>query len=129
MEKTKVYLATPYSWGNNKGFIAKIVNWWRFYKVTKVAAYWMGKGFNVFSPITLTHPISKFITLEHADWLEGDFQWIDACDRLWVLCQPGWQNSDGVKQEVTYANRKGLEIKYLKRGGKSFYNYSANEWF
>ena len=129
MAKTKVYLATPYGWGNNKGLIAKIVHWWRNRKVTKVAAYWIGKGYNVFSPITLTHPISKFVTLEHAEWLACDFQWIDACDELWVLCQPGWQKSDGVRQEVVYARDNDKEVVFLKRTGRNAYNYSFNDWF
>ena len=129
MAKTKVYLATPYGWGNNKGPIAKFVHWWRNRKVTKVAAYWMGKGYNVFSPITLTHPMSKFVTLEHAEWLECDFQWIDACDELWVLCQPGWQISDGVRQEVVYARDKNKEVLFLKRTGRNAYSYSFNDWF
>ena len=129
LQKTKVYLATPYGWGNNKGPIAKIVHWWRNRKVTKVAAFWMGKGYNVFSPITLTHPISKFVTLEHAEWLECDFQWIDACDELWVLCQPGWQKSDGVRQEVVYARKKDKEVVFLKRTGRNAYSYSFNDWF
>jgi len=129
MAKTKVYLATPYGWGNNKGPIAKFIHWRRNRKVTKVAAYWMGKGYNVFSPITLTHPMSKYVELKHSDWLEYDFQWIDACDELWVLCQPGWQKSDGVRQEVVYARSKNKEVIFLKRSGKHTYNYSYNDWF
>ena len=128
-QKTKVYLATPYGWGNNKGLVAWVMHWWRFKKVTKVAAYWMERGFNVFSPITLTHPMSKYVTLKHAEWLEGDFQWINACDRLWVLCQPGWSRSDGVRQEIAHAKSIGLEIKYLKRGGTAFHTHSPNDWF
>jgi len=129
MEKLKVYLATPYGWGSNKGLLARIIQWLRYYKVTKVAAYWLGKGYNMFSPITHTHPMSKHIDLLHSEWLGVDFQWIELCDELWVLCQPGWQSSDGVKQEVRFAKSKGLSIKFLKRGGKEFYNHSYNEWF
>lgn len=130
MAKTKVYLATPYQWrGSNEGLISWIVRWWRYRKVTKVAAVWMGKGYNIFSPITHSHLIGKFVNLSHAEWLEYDFQWIDACDELWVYCQPGWQTSDGVSQEVAYAKKKRIKVKYLNKGGKEFYSYSANEWF
>ena len=128
MEKCKVYLATPYGWGNNKGPIAKFVHWWRCKKVTEVAAHWMQK-YNVFSPITHTHPMSKHVELTHAEWLDLDFEWIDVCNELWVLCQPGWQRSDGVKQEVEFARSRGLAIKFLKRGGKEFHTYVETEWF
>ena len=73
--------------------------------------------------------MSKFVTLEHAEWLECDFQWIDACDELWVLCQPGWQTSDGVRQEVVYARDKNKEVLFLKRTGRNAYSYSFNDWF
>jgi len=129
MEKLKVYLATPYGFGKKKGLLASIVQWWRCKQVTKVASNWMETGYNVFSPITHTHPMSKYVDLTHAEWLEVDFQWIDACDELWVLCQPGWQSSDGVGKETKYAKSKGIPVKFLKRGGHSFYNYSVNEWF
>ena len=124
----KVYLATPYGRGNNEGLVAKIMHWWRCKKVTKVAAHWM-KKYNVFSPITLTHPMSKHVELLHSEWLNRDFEWIDLCDELWVYCQEGWQKSDGVKQEVQFARSRGLAIKFLQRGGKEFHNYSPNEWF
>jgi hypothetical protein len=128
MVKLKVYLATPYGWGKNKGLTAKFIHWWRYRKVTKIAAWWM-KKYNVFSPITHTHPMSKYAKLSHAEWLERDFDWIELCDELWVFCQPGWQSSDGVRQEVEFARSKGLAIKFLKRGGKEFHNYSPNAWF
>jgi len=126
MAKTKVYLATPYSY---KGWFAKIIQWLRYRKVTKVSAYWMNKGYNIFSPITMTHPISKFVALKHEEWLTYDFQWIDACDELWVLCQPGWQKSDGVRQEVQYARSSDKEVLFLKRSGRNAYSYSYNDWF
>ena len=129
MAKTKVYLATPYQWrGSNEGLISWIVRWWRYRKVTKIAAIWMEKGYNIFSPITHSHPISKFADLSHAEWLEYDFQWIDACDELWVYCQPGWQTSDGVRQEVQYARNKNKEVIFLKRSGRNAYSYSYNDW-
>ena len=127
MERIKVYLASPY--GGNGGPIARILCGWKFSKVTKVAAYWMERGLNIFSPVTHSHPIAKYRNFSHGEWLDFDFQWIDACDELWVLCQPGWQSSDGVSKETKYAKSKGIPIKFLKRGGQSFYDYSVNEWF
>ena len=127
MERIKVYLASPY--GGNGGPIARSLCGWRFRNVTKVTAYWMKRGLNIFSPITHSHPIGKYVKFSHEEWLDFDFQWIDACDVLWVYCQFGWQKSDGVRQEVAYAKRKGMPVKYLKKGGKTFHNYSENEWF
>jgi hypothetical protein len=129
----KVYLATPYSKRKDgKGLIEKFVRWWRFRQVTKTAVYWVLKGYNVFSPITLTHPYANHLKksdLTHEAWLALDFQWIDDCDEVWVFCQCGWQTSSGVKQEVKHAHMTDTPVRYLQSCGTKFWDYSLNEWF
>jgi hypothetical protein len=116
--KPKVYLATCYTWGkpSDKNPIAKLIKWWRFRRVTKTAAYWLIRGYNIFSPITHSHPIPKFIPARldtHSHWLGIDFQWIDVCDELWVYCQPGWDESHGVLNEIAYAQKIGKPVRYV----------------
>jgi hypothetical protein len=124
--KTKVYLATAYSYKVVPGTplwkcwwkipMAKLVQWWRFRRVTKATAYWLIRGYNVFSPITHSHPIPKYIPKRldtHTTWLGLDFQWIDVCDELWVFTQPGWQDSHGVTEEIAYALETGKPIRYV----------------
>lgn len=127
--KTKVYLATCYSYLGLFKWIKPLkllIEWLRFKKVTKITAYLLLRGYNIFSPITHSHPLSKYIpdrlntpTL----WLELDFQWIDCCDELWVLCQRGWKKSYGVEREIKYAKDKGKAVRFLKSNGKEW-NYS-----
>ena len=88
----------------------------RFKKVTKFAAKLTKQGYNVFSPITMTHPIARYIRpneISHDQWLQIDFYWLRHCDELWVYKQKGWENSMGVKMEVNYANALGLPVKYI----------------
>ena len=112
----KIYLATPYGFMGGKGPLAKIVQWWRFRKVTRVAAHFIERRINVFSPITMTHPIGRCIKnnpLQHSEWLEMDYPWLDHCDELWVYKQWGWEKSEGVELELGRAVRNGIPIEYF----------------
>ena len=93
------------------------MQWWRFRKVTKVAAHFIEKRVNVFSPITMTHPINLYIKITpllHEEWLEMDFPWLDHCDELWVYCQRGWKKSKGVEIEMNRAIERGMPIKQIR---------------
>jgi hypothetical protein len=124
--KTKVYFATAYSYAVVPGTprwkcwykipFAKFMQWLRFRRVTKATAHFMLKGYNMFSPITHSHPIPKYIPKRldtHTMWLGIDFQWIDVCDELWVFMQGGWKDSHGVEKEIEYANEIGKPVRYV----------------
>ena len=114
--KTKVYLATCYTYGSGKGPIAKFVMWLRCKRVTKKTAELLTQGYNVFSPITHSHPLPKYIPDRlntHSLWLGLDLQWIDCCDELWCFMQPGWKKSYGVQTEIEYAWKNGIPVKLV----------------
>jgi len=124
-EHIKVYLATPYSYNGGKGLIAKIVQWWRYRRVTKIGAYWSAYGYNVFSPITLTHPFVKYQkdkAVSHNQWIEYDYEWLNMCDELWVVRARGWWDSKGVDREIEFALLKNMPIKYLYHNGNIITN-------
>jgi hypothetical protein len=143
--KTKVYLATSYSFvsGSGKGtaleqrsssagkFVNKIISRWKEYirykRVTKVAAHWLTQGYNIFSPITHSHPIGRMVPDRlntHSMWLGLDFAWIDCCDELWVLMQDGWRQSYGVSKEIEYALEKGMPVRYVAENNYMYLDYN-----
>lgn len=123
----RAYLATSYSYKTKPGsirnlsIIAKLVQWWRFRRVTKMMAKLLTEtGWNIFSPITHSHPLPKYIPERldtHTFWLNLDFDWIEACDELWVFMQPGWDLSYGVKRELAFAARREKPIRYINMDG------------
>jgi len=134
--KTKVYLATSYSYkivpGNtrNTKWYSLWRQWLRYRKVTKATAYWLIKGYNVFSPITHSHPLPKYIPARldtHTMWLGLDFAWIDCCDELWVFMQDGWRDSYGVKKEIEYAKTKEMPIRYVTENNYMYLNERARQ--
>lgn len=97
--------------------LRNIVQWWRYKQVTKATASLLEiTGWNIFSPITHSHPIPKFIPDRlntHTFWLNLDFDWIEVCDELWVYMQPGWDQSYGVARELKFAQRRDKPIRYV----------------
>ena len=118
--KTKIYLATCYTYGDGKGLYAKFIAWLRYRRVTRMTGKLLTMGYNVFSPITHSHLLPKYIPERlntHSLWLGLDLQWVDACDELFVYMQPGWKESYGVDIEIRYANRTGKPVRYVNMKG------------
>ena len=61
-------------------------------------------GFNVFSPITHSHPVAMFLGngLSHDFWLKQDFSYLDnwAEYLLIPIDVPAWKKSKGIAMEV-----------------------------
>lgn len=81
----------------------------------------MDAGHVVFSPISHSHPISRYTNADACTsdfWLKQDLPFLAVCDELWVLTLPGWDKSSGIKREMEDADRLGIPI-YLvpPRGG------------
>ena len=107
----RAYLATSYTWKSSLRnipivgkILARLVEYWRYRRVSKATAKLLSTtGWNIFSPITHSHIIPKWIPDRlntHSFWLHWDFDWISACDEVWVYRQPGWNESYGVAKEL-----------------------------
>lgn len=108
-----VYLACPYSKGTALTRLA------RFNAVTHVAAKLIERRKIVFSPITMTHPIDLVLasdgaTLGSVFWTTFDTAFMNACASISVLTLPGWQESSGVKFEISHFQNRGIEPCYLE---------------
>ena len=65
----------------------------------------MKRGYNIYSPISHTHPIHKatpdFLQKhEHDTWYILDNQFIDKTDFEGIILAPGWENSAGCRAEL-----------------------------
>lgn len=111
-----IYLACPYSHKTDPTMPER-----RYEYVTRVAAYFMTKGHNIFSPITHSHPIavlSKSLGLgvpmyDWDFWKKQDFDVLRHCSELWILQINGWKESVGVNAEADLARTLGIPVKFI----------------
>jgi len=108
-----IYLASPYT--NTDHNVSQA----RYMAVTQVAAQLVVQGKIVFSPITMTHPFDKIIagaenTLGSDYWVKFDEAFMVACDELWILKLPGWDQSSGIKRETEFFTERGIEPIFLE---------------
>ena len=109
MKKKLIYLAVPYSHSERK------VREQRYNEVTQFAGELLKQGYFVYSPITHSHPIAYHVDLpkEFQFWRDYCLEMLRRCDELWVLCLPGWKESEGVMAEIKEAKRLEKEIIYV----------------
>jgi hypothetical protein len=114
-----IYLASPYTivGGDNLSEQAKRNRRTRrFKKVCKKAAELMLQGSDVFCPIAHSHPIevNGMDEVKNGDfWLKQDFAVLQHADELVVYRMPGWEQSEGIRREVTFAEDRGIPITYI----------------
>jgi len=72
-------------------------------------------GYNVFSPISHSHPISLYMdnSLDSEFWTSVDEHWQKKCDKLILLTLPGWKESVGLKKEYLIAIEIGQPILFM----------------
>lgn len=73
---------------------------------------------NVFSPITHSHPLTKYGVKGTWDyWQKIDYQFIDWADEVWVLIpkegRARIESSTGVQAEIKYAEKTGKPVKFI----------------
>jgi hypothetical protein len=127
-EREMIYLAVPYSpkvFGFSFSYKTNIllgpISWmirvWRFRRVTKAAANLIKLGYNVFSPITHSHPI-PLDKLDGALWLKQDFWFVKRADKIFVLDLLGRAGSNGVNTELVWGKKFSKPIYVIDIKGK-----------
>lgn len=106
--KDMIYVACPYS------HEMASVREERFQMVNSYAA-WLIKGGNlVFSPISMSHPISKHGIDPHWNgWVKLDLEFLKHATVLHVLQLHGWKLSLGLFDEIYFAKRNNIAIKSI----------------
>lgn len=111
------YLAVPYSYNSPDKRVKELVQRFRFETSSRAAGWLLStEGWNVFSPITHSHPIHVLYPEVRGDWdfwKVVDTEYLQISQRIVVLTLPGWRKSTGVKAEIEIANQLGLEQKFI----------------
>lgn len=87
------YVATPYTACPSGKVDA-------FYKATAALSELLLRGVRAFSPIAHTHVAGARLPQDHDYWMAVDRPFMDRCNGLLVLRQPGWKESRGVAEEI-----------------------------
>jgi hypothetical protein len=79
----------------------------RFRAATEAAAALIRRGYIVYSPITMTHPIDLILagdleTLGSQYWVSFDEAFMEACSEILVLQVDGWSESVGIRREIEH---------------------------
>jgi nucleoside 2-deoxyribosyltransferase len=88
----------------------------RYIKACEVAGDLMKAGYEVFSPIAHSHPISKYsfghssVQTDFDFWMKQDLAVLKHCDILVVLGMEGWSQSRGVAREIEFARSIGKPV-------------------
>lgn len=75
----------------------------------------IAKGNVVISPL-MCHYLLSFapaLGTDWATWKNYSLELLTKCDELWVLMLPGWELSEGVKQEIKSAEDLGIPVRYI----------------
>lgn len=113
------YLACPYSHPSIDVRVA------RFQASARAAAFLIHRGFYVYSPITMTHPIDIVMAVEDETmgsdyWVNFDKAFMDVCSEMIILTISGWRESRGIKREIDYFKASDKPIRLLGISGDTF---------
>ena len=106
-----IYLASPYSHPDLAVRVA------RYEAACKAAAELMLAGAIVFCPIAHSHPISLWIPEHkqpHEMWMNQDLPLLARASGLAVLQIDGWLDSRGVQEEIEFAIKHSIPVKYIR---------------
>lgn len=105
----KIYLAIPYTSMEDSAYK----------QATYLTSLIIQCGYNVFSPITHSHPLHKDYGVKGTwdFWSKIDYEFIDWSDEVWVIVPKEGYNkvlhSVGVNAEIKYAEEKGKPVKLI----------------
>jgi nucleoside 2-deoxyribosyltransferase len=107
-----IYLAGPYSHSD------PAIREGRYTLITAVAAQLISKGWIVFSPLTMTHPIDKLLaghseTLGSEYWVNFDEAFMEFCSEIVVVMVDGWDKSSGVAREIKFFRDRGRPVHHI----------------
>ena len=118
------YLASPYSYRSASADVVKKVQMHRFEACTRAAGWLISQfGWNVFSPITHSHPLHILAPGLRGDWefwKKIDTEYLQISSRIVILTIPGWEKSTGVTAEREIASDLGLTVFYVAPKNGSF---------
>lgn len=109
------YFAHPYTCKDKAGNFVPAGEEANFILCNTRAAQLFQCGYNVYAPISHTHPIHRacpaFLARhEHELWYQLDNEFIDKTDWDGVILAPGWKKSSGCRAEKERIEKRGLQV-------------------
>lgn len=102
-----IYLASPYSDPNHA------VRETRYIQARVFTLWALNRDLPLFSPIVYGHDFGQQLGTTFEAWQSLNDAMVKACSQLWVLKIDGWENSRGVKHEITLARQLAKAILYV----------------
>jgi len=104
-----IYVAGPFSHPDESVRNA------RFETANEYAAKLMEEGHIVFSPLSHSVPISRYLGNPNDSdfYVIQDLFWLECCEEMHVLMIDGVFESSGVRREMDHAKAIGVDIKYI----------------
>jgi len=107
-----IYVATPYSTNADAALMLQRANDTAWYVGNLMHKH---REYFFYSPVVYFRQIALECDLPHT----REFWWgvnkyaLDRANEIWVLKMDGWDESDGVKEEIEYARSINLPIKFI----------------
>jgi hypothetical protein len=104
-----VYVATPYT---KYPYGIEIA----FQHASRLSAYMMKEGVQVYSPIAHSHPLAKYGNLDpldHEIWMPHNDIMLSVCDALCVGMLETWKTSFGLCHEIKEFRMSNRPIYYI----------------
>lgn len=103
-----IYLASPY-W-----HVDPAIRNQRFRAACRVTAEMIRQGITVFSPVVYGHAlVGHGLPGDWSFWEGHDAEYLMLCDEVVVLQVDGWEESEGMRDEVRLAAAMGKRVTYL----------------
>jgi len=109
-----VYLASPYS-HSEKDIVDQ-----RFHRISLIASILNSKGIVALSPITYGHTLLTYTPMptDWEFWRNFCLSFLQNSSELWVVKMDGWNKSSGVAEEIEFAIKNSIPIKYIEDDDK-----------
>jgi hypothetical protein len=109
------YFAHPYTCRDDDGNFIPAGEEANFQLANIRAAELFNRGYNLYSPISHTHPIHRASPVflqrhEHELWYQLDNEFIDKTHWSGIILAPGWENSAGCRAEKERIEKRGLAV-------------------
>lgn len=99
------YLAVPYTHPD------PAVRQERWLEASRAAAWLMGVGYPVISPISMGHPVCVMgAGGDWAAWQRVCLAMLEAAQDMIILAVDGWRESTGIRAEATHARKLGMPM-------------------
>jgi hypothetical protein len=120
-----IYVAQPYSHNNPKTIRSRV----------RSGAEYISLHLNCPDDTVYYSPVCHGETVyqlgnagsDYKVWRAHSIGMLSLASEVHVLCLPGWQISVGVADEISYANKNGIPVRYFRQVDNEFSEVDINE--